>query len=185
MLSMDNAAEFEPITTLGDSVTLEECHTSTAMKFVRSLHCNSKCNSLSALRSEKADEGMAAKKFPPTEDSFTLHLFTSMYQLYIWKFVHVSKVDVSLASQFGYEKEEDGSLPPKIMTENVASLELWNLVCDYSGDSCISNCLYYGLNQPCTTACACEVPLKEEENSCLNALTMESLKVYTQYKDTD
>lgn len=51
---------------------------------------------------------MDAKKLPPTNESFTFYLLLCMYQLYIWERARISKVDVLWATQFGYEKGEDG-----------------------------------------------------------------------------
>ena len=73
----------------GDSLTLEESQISTAVKFVCRLYGDTKCGSLNKLRCQISEKGVPVKKIPPTQDSFMLHQQRAMYQLYIWKHVHI------------------------------------------------------------------------------------------------
>ena len=123
-----DAAQFEPCATLGDSLTLEESQISTAVKFVCRLYGDTKCGSLNKLRCQISEKGVPVRKIPPTQDSFMLHQQRAMYQLYIWKHVHIPIHNISLATEYGYEKSEDGTLTPRIMTQQEAIPELLNLV---------------------------------------------------------
>ena len=171
---MKDAAQFEPCATLGDSLTLEESQISTAVKFVCRLYGDTTCSSLNELRCQMAEKGVPVRKIPPTQDSFMLHLQRAMYQLYIWKHAHIPIHNISPATEYGYEKSEDGTLTPRMMTQQEAVPELLNLVvCECSEGSCSFNCSCFYLNQPCTSACACEAAL-DEDDMCLNILTKEA-----------
>ena len=55
-------------------------------KFVGNIYGKTNCTSLNALRCQKAGKGnIHGKKLPPTEDTFSLHLLCSAYQLLIWR----------------------------------------------------------------------------------------------------
>jgi len=104
-----------------------------------------------------------------------------MYQLYIWKHAHIPIHNISPATEYGYEKAEDGTLTLRMITLQEAVPELLNLVvCERTEGSCSLNCSCFNLNQPCTSACACEAAL-DGDDMCLNALTKEA---YT-YPDSD
>jgi len=78
------------------------------------------------------------------------------------------------ATEYGYEKSEDGTLTPRMMTQQEAIRELLNLVvCECSEGSCSFNCSCFYLNQPCTSACAREDAL-DKDDMCLNVLTKEA-----------
>jgi hypothetical protein len=161
---------------LGDTLELSQPQVQTATQFVCTLYGDSKGESLDALRCAKADKGIAAKRLPPTENSFALHLLRCVYQVFIWKHAHIAMCAVPAPTQFGYEKGE-GELQPKMMTQTAAAPELLNdIVCDCS-DDCLSNCSCFQNNQPCTTACPCDA-----KDSCLNALTLETLITMMQYE---
>ena len=148
---MKDAAQFEPCAT-GDT----------------------KCGSLNELRCQMAEKGGPVRKIPPTQDSFMLHQQRAMYQLYIWKYVHIPIHNISLATEYGYEKSEDGTLTPRMMTQQEAIPELLNLVvCECSEGSCSFNCSCFYLNQPCSGACAREDAL-DKDDMCLNVLTKEA-----------
>ena len=147
-LMMKDAAQFEPCATLGDCLMLEESQISAAAKFVCRLYGDTKCSSLNELRCQKAEKGVPVRKIPPTQDSFMLHLQRTMYQLYIWKHAHIPIINIPTATDYGYEEAQDGTLTPKMMTQQEAVPELLNIVvCDCEG-SCILNCTCFNLNQP-------------------------------------
>jgi len=97
-----------------------------------------------------------------------------MYQLYIWKRAHIPIHNISPATEYGYEMSEDGTLTPRMMTQQEAIPELLNVVvCECSEGSCSFNCSCFYLNQPCSGACAREDAL-DEDGMCLNVLTKEA-----------
>ena len=77
---------------------------------------------MNTLRCQKANTGLLAKKLPPTDDSFRLHLLHCMFQIYIWKHAHIPNVEISSATQYGYEEETaTKSLMPQMTTQVVAA----------------------------------------------------------------
>jgi len=68
------------------------------------------------------------------------------------------------ATEYGYEKSKDEILTPRMMTQQEAVPELLNLVvCECSQGSTSLNCSYFNLNQPRTSACACEAALDGDD----------------------
>ena len=172
---MKDAPRFEACRTLGNTLTLEESQIAGCTEFICCLYGDTKCTSLNELRCKKAEKGIPVKKLPPTQDSFILHLKCAIYQLYIWRNAHIPIVEIPPATEFGYEKSEDGTLAPMMMAQQPAVPELLNLVvCDCSEDSCSSNCSCFKHNQPCTSACACEAARQQEDSLCLNPLTIQA-----------
>lgn len=103
-----------------------------------------------------------------------LHLQRAMYQLYIWKHVHILIHSILLATEYGYEESKDGTLTPRMMTQQEEVPKLLNLVvCECSKGFCSINCSCFNLNQPCTSACTCEAGL-DGDDMCLSALTREA-----------
>jgi len=87
---------------------------------------------------------------------------------------HIPIHNISPATEYGYEKSEDGTLTPRMMAHQEAIPKLLNLVvCECSEGSCSFNCSCFYLNQPCTSAYARETAL-DEDDMCLNFLTKEA-----------
>ena len=83
--------------------------------------------------------------------------------------------DMPPATEYGYGKSEDEILTPRMMTQQETVPELLNpvVVCECSQGSCSLNCSYFNLNQPRTSACACEAAL-DGDDMCLNGLAKEA-----------
>ena len=155
------------------------------MKFVCCLYGASKCKHLNELRCQMADKGYQAKKLPPTKDSFGLHLLRCLYQVYVWKQTLVKMLVLPPPTDFGYQKDQDGLLVPKMTSQELAAPELLNdIVCDCSTDPCQSNCSCFCHSQPCTTACTCEGMPQDiaTEEYCMNTLTIDA---YSFEENTD
>jgi hypothetical protein len=174
-IMMKEGDKFRAMESLGDSLVLNQAHSQSAAQFVCTLYGDDKEVSLNALRCAKADKGIAAKRLPPTENSFALHLLCCMYQLHIWKKALLPMIEIPPATQFGYDRI-DGGLSPTLMSQAAAAPELLNnIVCDCS-DTCDSNCSCSQNSQPCTGACPCEA-----EDTCLNVHTLEVITTLLQY----
>ena len=136
------------------------------MKFVCKRHGDTKCSLLNELHCQKAN-----KRVPLTLDHFMLHLQHAMYQLYIWKHAHIPIHNIPPATEYGYERSDNGTLTPRIMTQLEAMPELLNLVvCECSEGLCSLNYSCFNFNQPGTSACAFEAAL-DGDDMCLNDLT--------------
>ena len=80
------------------------------------------------LHCQRAEKRVPVRKLPPTLDHFMLHLQHAMYQLYIWKHAHIPIDNIPPATDYGYERSEDGTLTLRMMTQQEAVPELLNLV---------------------------------------------------------
>jgi hypothetical protein len=130
---------------------------------------------------------MPAKKLPPTEDSFYLHLQRCAYQMMIWRQANVPMQELHDPTNFGYEQIADGRLYPKMMNQSPAAPELLNeLLCDCVANSCDADCSCFDKKQPCTAACSCRAILFDESSEdmppCSNPLTE---KAYNTESDSD
>jgi len=178
-LMMQKSDAFQDLSQLGTNLVLRKPEKVAATKFVCNLYGKTDCDSLNALRCEKTSrKSVPAKKLPPTDDSFYLHLQRCIYQLRIWREAVVPMMEVLNPTEFGYEKTTDGTaLRPKMMSQPPAAPELLNdLVCNCPPGSCDTEgckCLENG--QPCTAACNCEAMCPEDESvdevACENPFT--------------
>jgi len=64
-----------------------------------------------------AEQWVPVRKTPPIQGSFMLHRQRAMYQLYIWKHAHIPIHNMSPSTEYGYEKSEDATLTPRMMTQ--------------------------------------------------------------------
>ena len=174
-IMMKHAERFQELASLGTTPALTRAHELAASKFIGAMYGSADTVSLNTLRCEKAGKNVPAKKLPPTEDSFHLHLLCVVYQLLIWHHSTTPHHELPDVSLFGYTKSEDGFLQAQMMSQLPAAPELLNsLVCECS--TCGTDCLCFANNQPCTSACNCEaiLPLDRDdtENACTNLLTL-------------
>ena len=182
---MKDPDRFSQLASLGDSSPLKKEENVAAIRFVCSLYGDNKCANLNELRCKMADKGVSARKLPPAEDSFSLHLERCVYQVYIWKQSPIPSPELPAPTLYGYEKDEDGLLTPKIMTQEPAAPELLNnILCDCTSDACLSNCSCFLHNQSCSTACPCKAALPDLglETICKNSFTTDA---YSTRDDTD
>lgn len=187
-IMMKHGDTFGSMTTIGDTLPMTSDEHASASHFVCYLYGDTKCCDLNKLRCKRAEKGMAAKKLPPTEDSFSLHILRCAYQVYIWKHANVSDAELPPPTDYGYETSKDGLLEPRMMTQAVAAPELLNdIVCYCSDSSCAEHCTCNEYNQPCSTACACEAILHDSDALCQNSLTKEAYNVFydDEQDDTD
>lgn len=182
------AQAYQQLSSLGTTPVLTREQEMAASKFVGALYGSPETTSLNALRCEKASKSIQAKKLPPTEDSFHLHLLRVVYQLLIWRNSTSPLQELPEVTQFGYVKDHEGSLQAQLMSQSPAAPELLNsLVCDCS--TCENNCPCLENNQPCTTVCECEalLPLDQDDNDncCMNLLTLNALQNVESESDED
>jgi len=82
---MQKSDVFQNLLQLGTNLVLRKPEKVAATKFVCDLYGKTDCYSLNALRCEKTSrKSVPAKKLPPTNDSFYLHLWICIYQLQVW-----------------------------------------------------------------------------------------------------
>ena len=152
----------------------------TATKFVSYLYGKAECQSLNALRCEKAsNKSLPAKKLPPTEDSFELHLLHCVYQLKMWHQAIIPMVKYLDPTKFGYEKMSDEKhVSPRLMTQALPTPEmLHDLVCNCKPELCGSLCTCFSNKQPYSAACVCESACINDpcdSSACANPLTQAS-----------
>ena len=87
-LLMTKANKFQALTTLGMGL-LTDVQKEASTKFIAMMYGKPDCHSLNLLRVDMASATMKksklpAKKLPPTDNSFLLHILHSVYQLIIW-----------------------------------------------------------------------------------------------------
>ena len=99
---MNAGDKFKPTANLGDILPMDRGQQAAATHFICCLYGDNKCKTLNELKCEKTDKGIAAKKRPPTEDSFAIHLLRCAHQVYIRKHAH-SGHHVILPTRYGYE----------------------------------------------------------------------------------
>ena len=151
---MVNADKHQGLTDLG-TCPLNTAQKSSAIQFVGQLYGSSDCSSLNDLRCSKAEKNVSAKKLPPTEDSFHLHLLRCVYQLVIWRECNTGMCDRPRPLEYGWEEDDSQMYTPKMMSQSTAAPELLNnLVCDC--ETCSADCRCCANDQPCTEACSCE-----------------------------
>lgn len=140
---MNKAGPFQALADLG-SGPLTTKQERAALEFVLQLygHSNSKCTNLNELRFDKANTKTTAKKLPPTEDSFHLHLLRCAYQLLLWRQCIFAMIEIPEPSDYGYEKVADSQgYFPKLMNQSPAAPELLiDLICNCNSNSCSDQC---------------------------------------------
>jgi hypothetical protein len=179
---MQKADQFQPLAKLGThDGTLATSEKDAATKCVGCLYGKAVCDSLNDLRCEIAKKkSVIAKKLPPTDDSFKLHLQRCIYQLMTWREATIPMHEVRDPTEFGFEKTPEGAVNPKLMNQAPAAPELLNdLVCNCRAISCATKCSCLCNGQPCTAACNCSAmsprDAPDESLVCANPLTHDAL----------
>ena len=94
------------------------------------------------------------KTHTPTEDSLQQHILRTTYQLMIKRQADISVQNLPDPEMYGYTRDDDNCLCPKMMNQGPAAPELINdLVCGCKDISCNANCTCLVNNQLCTVAC--------------------------------
>ena len=121
---------------------------------------------LNELRCEKATKNIAAKRLPPTDHSFQLHLLRSVYQLALWRQSLHAMIEIPGSVAYGHEGDpESQKYYPKLMSQTTTAPELLsNLVYSCALNKCDEQCTCAINEQPCTAACTCEASLPTGED---------------------
>ena len=174
-LMMTKAGSFQPMASIGlslDEKVLFKAEKESAVSFVCFLYGSPGCTALNHLRCAKAVCNVQGKTLPPTDDSFTLHLERSRYQMFIWRKAVSSKPIVPLATEHGYYIDGNGGLKPKLMSQSPIAPELMNdIICDCEPGMCHVECTCFRNGQPCTSACSCGADIYRD-TCCTNLHTM-------------
>ena len=115
------------------------------------LYGRNNCTDLNELRCEKATlDNIAAKRLPPTDDSFQLRLL----------------IEIPGPVKYGHERgPESHKYHPKLISQTTAAPELLNnLVYSCALNKCDGQCTCAINEQPCTAACTCEASLPTGED---------------------
>lgn len=157
------ANKFQAMTDLGMG-PLTRAQKEACTQFIGLMYGQTDCNSLNHLRVQKASHSrskMPAKKLPPTDNSFELHVLRCVFQLLIWRQAMVAMQELPDPKDYGYVlNPETNSLQPRLMSQPAAAPELLNdLVCVCDGDACSTSCKCEENEQPCTYACNCEAKM--------------------------
>ena len=183
-----NSEKYPGLAILGTHPTISKEEKQSAIAFIGTLYGKYDCSSLNVLRCERANnKKMPAKKLPPTEDSFYLHLQRCVYQMMVWCQASIPMQEVLDPTDFGYAQLADGLLYPKMMNQTPAAPKLLNeLLCDCVDNSCDENCSCLDHEQPCTASCSCKGILFDDASDdmppCSNPLTQ---NVYNTASDSD
>ena len=182
---MQQADIFQGLSLLGNGPMTQNVRL-TCTNFVGHLYGKPGCVSLNQLRCEKARKEVAAKRLPPTENSFSLHLKHCCYQLMIWKRCLEGSPQIPSPTEFGYYIEnETGLLKPEMMTQSPAAPELLNDILCNCESECNDTCTCALNRQACTKACSCEalLPTLDGIKYCSNVQTI--LAIETGINDSD
>ena len=184
---MQQADLFQGLSLLGNGpLTKPVRHICT--NFVGHLYGKPGCVSLNQLRCEKARKKVVAKKLPPTENSFYLHLKRCCYQLMIWKQCLDGSPQIPPPTEFGYHIEkETGLLRPEMMTKSPAAPELLNDILCCCESECDDTCTCVLNGQACTKACSCEalLPTVDGPKFCSNVHTILAIETCVTDSDTE
>ena len=184
---MQNADIFQGLSLLGNGPLAKQVRLA-CTNFVGHLYSTPGCVSLNQLRCEKARKKVAAKKLPPTENSFYLHLQRCCYQLMIWRKCLKGSPQIPPPTEFGYYIEKyTGILRPQMMTQSPAAPELLNdILCDCESE-CDDTCTCVLNGQACTKACTCEalLPTVDGTNVCSNVQTILAIETGRTESDTE
>lgn len=109
---------------------------------------------------------------PPTSDSLQLHIQRANYQAMIWKRCLQAFQQLPQPMGNGWEKGDDGSLKPLLMTRDAAPKGLAELtVCKCIKTACKSASCVCRVNElSCTEACACMACDCENPHTCFDEL---------------
>ena len=168
-----HASKLKALALLGESPYLSQDTEDACIAFVGSMYGKVDCKSLNTLRCEKAVKSIVAKKLPPTQDSFHLHVLRALFQLLIWRNAVVGVHDLPEPTDYGFEVDGD-MLRPKLMSQSLAAPELLNeIICICPRNSCHTGCVCLNNEQSCTAACDCEGALDplEDDSTCTNYYT--------------
>ena len=83
--------------------------------------------------------------------------------------------DLPDPGMYGYFRDADNRLCPRMMNQEPAAPELLNvLLCNCRDNLCNENCTCLASNQSCTVACSCEaqLPIEDIDEVCTNPLTL-------------
>ena len=147
----EKSEKYQALASLGDTHVPSDQETVCATMFVGQLYGDSSCASLNRLRCNSVKkQKVAAKKLPPTDDSFMQHLRCVCLQLMIWRQACVGMQELPNILQSGYQ-EKEGTLCPVMTTKPFAAPELSNdIVCDCDKDQCYNEACYcFVSDQPC------------------------------------
>ena len=88
------------------------------------LYGRNNCTDINELRCEKATKNNAAKKLPPTDHSFQLHLLRWVYQLALWRQSLHAMIEIPGHVEYGHARErESQKYYPKLMSQTTATPE--------------------------------------------------------------
>ena len=179
-LMQKHAEQLQDLEFLGSTSDISPEQQAACSKFV-SLMYGHTSDSLNAVRCKMArskKRQIVGKKLPPTEDSFFLHVKRTVYQLRVWRQAHLSIVDKPEPTEYGYEKDAQNRVSPKMMSQEPCAPELLNdFLCECPPKECNASCICFKNAQPCTAACVCKAALAgpEESSPCANSFTTEAL----------
>ena len=176
-IMIQKAHTFQPLTSLGSNLDISKQEREACTAFVGVMYGKSGCDSLDKLRREKASKNVSPKKLPPTEDSLQQHILRTAYQLMLWRQANISVQNLPNPEMYGYIRDDDNCLHPRMMNQGPAAPELLNnLVCDCKDISCNASCTCLVNNQSCTAACLCEAQLPVEGlDACTNPFTQAAM----------
>ena len=170
---MKHATVLQPMADIGSTLHINNESKKASTRFVCLVYGKDE-TCLNKLRCDMANKNILGKKLPPTNDSFMLHLQRAAHQLIIWKQSCQPTQMIPNPVEYGYYKDENNNVCPKLMTQEISAPELLNnLSCDCE-DFCTGDCLCVVNNQPCTSICGCG---KEDEHDrlCMNRFTIDML----------
>ena len=105
-LMMQSAMKYQGLKDLGNG-SLSKIQKLACTQFVGVLYGNSDCTSLNEIRCTKAAKKVSAKKLPPRDNSFYLHLLRCTYQIMVWKSCLETTFVLPPATDYGYQLFED------------------------------------------------------------------------------
>ena len=113
------ADNFQALAGLG-LVSFTDTQEMAAIQFVVYLYGRSNCTYLNELFCDKANKNITAKKLPPTENSFHLHLLRCVYHLALWRQCISAMIEIPEQYAYGYEQDpKSQNYLPKLMSHLV------------------------------------------------------------------
>ena len=192
-LMMQSAMKYQGLKDLGNG-SLSKNQKLACTQFVGALHGNSDCTSLNEIRCTKAAKKVPAKKLPPTDNSFYLHLLRCTYQFMVWKSCLETTFGLpqQLIMVINYFEDTDGKqyMRPQMMSQSPAAPELLNdLACNCDNSVCDDNCTFFRNEQPCTLACKCKAAVpwdtQDENRLCTNVYTLAMQNAYDSESESE
>ena len=192
-LMMQSAMKYQELKDLGNG-SLSKIQKLACTQFVGVLHGNSDCTSLNEIRCTKAAKKVPAKKLPPTDNSFYLHLLRCTYQIMVWKSCLETTFVLPPATDYGYQLFEDTDgkqyMRPQMISQSPAAPELFNdLACNCDNSVCDDNYTCFRSEQPCTLACKCKAAVpwdtQDENRLCTNIYTLAMQNAYDSESESE